>query len=281
MRSSPIPTSNVLSESGLGDDLGDEWLRVGGIKAFADGAVAGRTCAVAEPFEGSDDYGILTIEEPALQALAVRAMAAGTRLAVHANGERAITMVLDALEGAAVADPGGPRVRHRIEHCSIVTPEILARMARLEVMAVPFGSYAWFHGDTLIDWYGPRRLERMFAHRSMLDAGLTVAGSSDYPCGPWEPLLGLQSCVTRRSRGGRDVGPSQRVSLREALWMYTVGSATVAGEEQVKGRLAPGFLADFTVVDGDLMTVDPDEIGQAAVLATWVGGRPRWQCDSA
>ena len=267
------PNLPLLSDLGLCAGFGDEWLRIGGIKAFADGAVAGRSCAVAEPFEGTDDYGILTTDRSALEDLVARANRAGARLAIHANGERAILMVLDALESAE----SGTRVRHRIEHCSIVTPQILTRMARLGVMAVPFGSYAWFHGDTLIDWYGSTRLQRMFAHRSMLDAGITVAGSSDYPCGPWEPLLGLQSCVTRRSRTGVDVGPSQRVSLREALWMYTVGAAAVAAEDHLKGRLAPGYLADFTVLDGDLMTTDEDAIGTVPVLATWVGGEPRWQ----
>jgi predicted amidohydrolase YtcJ len=270
------PSLPGLADLGIGNGFGDEWLRIGGIKAFADGAVAGRSCAVAEPFEGTDDRGILTNDRSHLQDLADHATAAGLTLAVHANGERAITMVLDALESTSV--PRGTRtVRHRIEHCSIVTPDILARMARLGVMAVPFGSYAWFHGDTLIGWYGEDRLERMFAHRSMLDAGLTVAGSSDYPCGPWEPLRGLQSCVGRRSRTGVDVGPSQRVSLREALWMYTMGSATVAGEQHLKGRLAPGYLADLTALDGDLMQVPADEIGEVPVLATWVGGEPRWQ----
>lgn len=270
------PSLHGLADLGIGNGFGDEWLRIGGIKAFADGAVAGRSCAVAEPFEGTHERGILTTDLSQLRDLADHAATAGLRLAVHANGERAITMVLDALESTAVP-PGTRPVRHRIEHCSIVTPGILARMARLEVMAVPFGSYAWFHGDTLIEWYGTDRLERMFAHRSMLDAGLTVAGSSDYPCGPWEPLRGLQSCVSRRSRGGRDVGSSQKVTLREALRMYTVGSATVSGEEHVKGRLAPGYLADLTVLDGDLMKVPADEIGEVAVLATWVGGTPRFQ----
>jgi len=218
--------------------------------------------------------GILTTTAEQLQDLVGRATAAGTRLAVHANGERAIEMVLDALE--QVAATGAPMLRHRIEHCSIVTPSIVERMKRLDVIAVPFGSYAYFHGDKLLQWYGADRLERMFAHRSLRDAGITVAGSSDYPCGPWEPLLGLQSCVTRRSATGRDVGPSQRLSVREALELYTVGSAASSGEDGVKGRLAPSCLADFTVLDGDLMTVDPDRIGAVRVRETWVGGVRRW-----
>jgi predicted amidohydrolase YtcJ len=275
------PNLARLAELGIREGFGDHWLRIGGIKAFADGAVAGRSCAVAEPFEGTDDRGILTTDPDLMQGLVDAAEAAGIRMAVHANGERAIELVLDALESAASRRPSGRRpLRHRIEHCSVVTPEIVARMAALGVVAVPFGSYAWFHGDTLVDWYGEQRLERMFAHRTLLDAGLTVAGSSDYPCGPWEPLRGLQSCVARRSRTGRDIGPSQRVTLREALWMYTVGSATASGEEAVKGRLSPGYLADLTVLDGDLMAVDADGLGDVPVLATWVGGVPRWEASA-
>ena len=249
-----FPHLSKLTDVGLRDGFGDEWLRVGGIKAFVDGAVAGRSCAVAEPFEGSDDTGILTVTRAELQQLVDQATAARTRLAVHANGERAIEMVLDTFEQAAA---NGSILRHRIEHCSIVTPEILDRMKRLEVIAVPFGSYAYFHGEQLLQWYGADRLERMFAHRSMLEAGITVAGSSDYPCGPWEPLLGLQSCVTRRASSGLDAGLSQRLSMRQALESTTVGSAASSGEEHVKGRLAPGFLADFTVLGGDFMTTPP------------------------
>lgn len=269
-----FPHLPALTELGLRNGFGDEWLRIGGIKAFVDGAVAGRSCAVAEPFEGTDDTGILTVTQEQLQELVFRATAARTRLAMHANGERAIEMVLDALEHVAAS--GAPMLRHRIEHCSIVTPSILERMKQLDLIAVPFGSYAHFHGDNLLQWYGGERLERMFAHRSMLEAGITVAGSSDYPCGPWEPLLGLQSCVTRRSSTGVAVGPSQRLSVREALALYTVGSAASSGEEHVKGRLAPGYLADFTVLDSDLMTVEPDDIGSIPVLETWVGGARRW-----
>ena len=269
-----FPHLPTLTDIGLRDGFGDEWLRIGGIKAFVDGAVAGRSCAVAEPFEGTDDTGILTVTAGQLQDLVNRATASRTRLAMHANGERAIEMVLDALE--QVATTGVPMLRHRIEHCSIVTPSIVQRMKRLDLIAVPFGSYAHFHGDNLVQWYGADRLERMFAHRSLREAGITVAGSSDYPCAPWEPLLGLQSCVTRRSATGREVGLSQRLSVREALEIYTVGSATSSGEEHVKGRLAPGFLADFTVLDGDLMTVDPEDIGAVRVRETWVGGVRRW-----
>ncbi len=130
---------------------------------------------MAEPFEGTDDCGILTTDPDQMHELVDAAEAAGIRMAVHANGERAIELVLYAFEAAAARRPSGRRpLRHRIEHCSLVTPGIVERMAALDVIAVPFGSYAWFHGDTLLGWYGEERLERMFAHRTLLDAGLTV-----------------------------------------------------------------------------------------------------------
>jgi predicted amidohydrolase YtcJ len=260
-----------LADVGVMSGLGGDRVRIVGVKAFVDGAVAGRTCLVDEPFCGSDDHGIQVAGAEALTDLAVRAHRAGIRLGVHANGDRAIALLLDAFEAARDEVPDAAPPRHRIEHCTIVTPEILARMRALDLVAVPFGSYVWYHGDALQEWYGADRLERMFAHRSFLDAGVAVAGSSDYPCGPFEPLLGVQSCVTRTSSSGNVLGASQRISVREALALYTVGSAVATGEEATKGRIAPGYLADFVALGADPERVAPEEIGRIPVVSTWVG----------
>ncbi|WP_020500299.1 amidohydrolase [Sciscionella marina] len=268
------PFLDGLADVGIMSGFGGDRVRVVGVKAFVDGAVAGRTCLLDRPFHdsaGHDDHGIQVADVAMLTDLAIRAQRAGIRLGVHANGDRAISLLLDALEAADRATPERTRLRHRIEHCSIVTPEILARMRALDLIAVPFGSYVWYHGDALLEWYGAARLERMFAHRSFLDSGITVAGSSDYPCGPVEPLLAVQSCVTRTSANGDLLGPSQRISVREALALYTVGSASATGEEATKGRLAPGYLADFVVLGADPETSAPDEIGRIPVVSTWVG----------
>jgi predicted amidohydrolase YtcJ len=184
--------------------------------------------------------------------------------------------VLSAIEDAQHQFPN-PRLRHRIEHCSIVTPEILTTMRRLGVIAVPFGSYVAYHGEKLLAWYGRERLNRMFAHRAFLDAGIPVAGSSDYPCGPYQPLLGMQSCVTRESADGEVLGGEQRITAREALRLYTLGSAFAAGEQHAKGCLAPGFLADFTVLDEDLLRVSPSRIASVAVRSSWRAGHCVWQ----
>jgi predicted amidohydrolase YtcJ len=119
----------------------------------------------------------------------------------------------------------------------------------------------------------------MFAHRELLDAGIPTAGSSDFPCGPYEVLLAMQSCVTRKATDGTELGLNQRISPEEALALYTTGSAYASGEEQRKGQLAPGMLADFTVLDADPLTVPPDELASIGVRQTWVGANPVWTAD--
>lgn len=267
-----------LRRLGMRTGLGSTYLRFGGVKGFVDGAIGGRTCLLAEPFEGTDDHGMQTTSTTDLAEMVRAVHGSGSRLAVHANGDRAISLLLDLIEATEAESPR-PDAHHRIEHCSVITPEILARMKRLGMIAVPFGSYVHYHAGKLLEWYGAARAERMFAHRSLLDAGVAVAGSSDYPCGPFEPLLAMQSCVTRRGSDGVSIGPSQRISPLEALELYTTGGVYASGEAEVKGRLAPGYLADFVVLGGDPTTVPPDEIAAIPVLATYVGGRRVWPAD--
>lgn len=270
-----FPHLPALRDAGVTDGFGDDWLRIGGIKAFVDGAVAGRSCAVAEPFEGTQDHGILTTDQQFITELAADCGAAGLTLAVHANGERAIEIVLGAVE--TLVDNAMPVPPLRIEHCSVVTPQIIARMAALRISAVPFAGYPLYHGDKLRQWYGQQRLERMFAHRWFIDSGINVAGSSDYPCGPLPPLAGIQSCVTRTSVSGEACGVSQRISVEEAIRLYTHGSAQVEQLGEVKGLLRPGYLADFTVLQHDPRTVDPDQIADIPILATWVAATKQWE----
>jgi predicted amidohydrolase YtcJ len=158
----------------------------------------------------------------------------------------------------------------------VVSEEILARMKWLGVTAIPFGSYVNYHGARLIDWYGERRLERMFAHLWFLDSQIPVAGSSDFPCGPYEPLLGLQSCITRQGSDGSVIGVNQRVTPIEALGLYTVRSAASTGEAAYKGRLDSGYLADFVVLGEDPLISPPASISAIPVLATYVAGQRVW-----
>ena len=255
-----------------------EFLRMTGVKAVLDGAIGGRTCLLEEPFEGtSDDHGIQAMSTRDLQDL-VRMMARdGQRPCVHANGDRAISLLLDQLE--QVVPENWPRVRPRVEHCSIVTEPILDRLKKLGAVTTPFASYVHYHGNNLRKWYGDERLRRMFAHRSFLDWGIPVAAASDYGCGPFEPLLGMQSCVTRQAWDGGTLGDNQRISAREALALYTTGAAYATGEEHVKGKLTPGYYADFVVLGDNPLTADPERLSEIPVLATYVGGERVWGRD--
>lgn len=275
------PHYDHLAALGLRSGLGDEHLRLVGVKAFVDGACAGGNCLVEQPFEGTNDHGMQTMSTEALEDLVTRTARDGVVLAVHANGDRAIRLLLDAHERARALSGTAPQPRHRIEHCTLVDEEIIGRIKALGLVAVPFGSYARFHGDKLVGYYGTERLERMFAHRSLLDAGVAVAGSSDYPCGPLEPLAAIASCVDRRALDGKLIGPSQRISVAEAIALYTTGAAYASGEEHLKGRLRPGMLADFVELSADPFETAPAEIVGLGVKSTWVGGRCVYDADDA
>jgi predicted amidohydrolase YtcJ len=260
---------------GLASGFGDTHLRIGGVKAFVDGAIGGRTCLLSHPFEGRpDDYGMQTTPTAELHEIVRMVHGDGNRLCVHANGDRAIELLLDGFERAYDAHP--VPTRHRIEHCSLVNESIVQRMRALGTIAAPFAGYAGYHGGSLIDWYGAERMNRMFAHRWFLDAGVGVAASSDYPCGPYEPLYNMQSCITRRGDDGTVVGAKQRITPAEALDLYTIHAAAAADEAAFKGRLAPGFLADFVVLEEDPLQANPERLAGIGIEATYVGGAPVW-----
>ena len=265
-----------FQKTGLGTGFGDEMLRLGGIKMMADGAIAGRTAWLSEAYAGSaDDYGIRVIEPRELEEKTLEIHRAGFQVCVHANGDAAIDMVLAAYEKAVAAHPR-PDPRHRIEHCTLVTPSILQRMAKLGCIATPFCTYVYHHGEKM-KYYGEERLERMFAQRSFLDHGIVSTGSTDYVPGPYEPLLGIQSCVTRTDSTGKVWGASQKITVEEALRMYTYNGAYASFEEDVKGSIAAGKLADLVVLGADPTAVDPHEIKDIPVERTVVGGETVYQ----
>lgn len=265
-----------LKALNLKTGFGNEWLKVGGVKIIADGAIAGRTAYLSGPYVGTNDTGILVAEsEEALHDSIRRGHEAGFQVCVHANGDRAIEMTLDGFEKALKALPRKDH-RHRLEHCTVVNREILRRMKRLKLLALPFGSYILHHGEKMLPYYGPERVKMMFAHRSFLDYGIPVSGSSDNPCGPYEPLLAIQSCVTRKSAAGEILAAEQRINVEEAIYIYTVASAYAAFEENFKGSIAAGKLADLVVLGEDPRRVNPDEIKDVPVVMTMVGGEMKY-----
>jgi predicted amidohydrolase YtcJ len=250
-------------------------LRVGAVKYAADGSASERTMRMSTPFEGTDDYGILTMNQAQIEEAVDDAVANGFRIGIHANGDVTIDMVLTAYE-RVLEHWRGRNPRFRIEHCSLVNPDLLSRIKAAGVVPAPFYTYAHYHGNKWPD-YGVERMNNMFAHRSFLDYGIPVAPASDFTPGPFEPMMAIQSMVTRKDVQGRVWGEKQRISVGEALRICTVNGAYASFEEDLKGSLTPGKLADFVLLDGDPAEVDPDAIKEIGIIATWLGGRATFE----
>ena len=265
------PQFPALRDAGIKSGLGDDMLRIGGIKMVADGAIATRTAYLSQPYEGSMcDHGILAMEQDEIEHQVMDMHRAGFQVCIHANGDLTIDMVLSAYEKAQKAHPRSD-TRHRIEHCTLVNPELLARMKAMGVVATPFCTYVYHHGEKM-RYYGEQRLEWMFAQRSFIDSGVVSTGATDYPPGPFEPLLGIQSCVTRTDSTGKEWGINQRVSIEEALRLYTLNGAYASFEENIKGSIEIGKLADLVVLGSDPTRIDPMGIKDIEVERTIVGG---------
>jgi predicted amidohydrolase YtcJ len=183
----------------------------------------------------------------------------------------AIDMVLTAYERALAQWPR-PDPRHRIEHCTLVTPALIRRIVATGSIPTPFWTYVYYHGEK---WspYGDEKLRSMFAHRSFLDAGIRVPGASDYGPGPFEPLMAIQSMVTRKDYRGRVWGANQRVTVDEALRIATFNGAWASREETTKGTITAGKWADFVMLEKDPHEVDPDTIKDIRIVRTVAGGR--------
>jgi predicted amidohydrolase YtcJ len=286
-----VPSDLLGSAVGLGvrSGFGDEWLSIGAVKLFADGALGPQTAWMLEPYEGTSDRGIATLGVEEMAEEILQANANGLDCAVHAIGDAACRDVLDAFQRAerALAErrrAGPPRAdaaasarspHNRIEHVQLLHPADLPRLARLGLTA----SMQPIHATSDMDiaerhWGG--RCATSYAWRSLLDHGTLLAFGSDCPVESPAPLAGIHAAATRRrpdgSPGKDGWRPEQRIAVLEAVRAYTEGAARACGREGDLGRIAPGTLADLTILDRDIAAVDPREILEAAVLATIVGG---------
>lgn len=267
---------DLLDHLPITTGFGDEWLRFAGVKLMYDGAISGGTCLCSEPYESpaGSQNGLTIMSTGELQAIVSDLHHRGVRACVHANGDAAISDVMDAIE---LAQRQAPHIdiAHRIEHCSITDDMLLKRIAAAGVIPVPFAAFTYYYGDQIVHMYSAERAARLARHRSMLDAGITVAGSSDWPCGPAGVLRGLHTLTSRTTERGLTVGPYERLSLRDALWVYTAGSAAATGEAGLKGRIAVGQLADFTILSEDIFA-KRDWFEDTQVVSTWVAGEMVW-----
>jgi predicted amidohydrolase YtcJ len=272
-----IPEENLDAaiQTGLQSGFGDERLRIGGIKLFADGALGARTAHMLEPFEGEpDNYGIAVSDAGHLRQVVGKASRAGMAAFVHAIGDRANREVLDAVEASRRAGEG-VHLRHRIEHVQILHPNDIPRLAPLGVIASMQPIHAT-QDMLLADALWGKRSAGAYAWRSLLDAGAVLAFGSDSPVEDLNVMKGIHAAVTRRradgSPGPEGWYPEQRVTVTEAVHAYTAGAAYASGEEAIKGTLAPGKLADIAVLSQDIFAVDPMAILETEVVATLFDG---------
>ena len=252
-------------------ELGNENLKLGAVKHFHGNSLSGRTCWLYEPYADRPDYfGIPPkASQQALNETVWRIHQAGLQACIHSNGDREIDMVLNAYEQALQRLPRDDH-RHRIEHCSVVNADILKRVKELGVV-LALHSYVHEHGDKM-EAYGAARWNWMHVNRTAIDMGIPVAGNSDSPVSAADPLLRIQSMVTRKSAEGKVYGPRQRVTVEQALRAWTLGSAFASFDEQIKGSISVGKLADFVVLNRDLLSVPPDELKDIQVDVTVIGG---------
>lgn len=264
---------DFFENSGLYTGFGDSDLKIGGIKMFIDGGMSSGTAAVSDSPGYAHPVFCFTQEE--LNDLFKRIRKAGFQISAHANGDIAVNRYLNALEGALKEYPAADH-RCRIEHCSVVNPEIIDRIKELGALPSLFATMPWFHGEKILRFINPNKTKNLFPFRAMLDAGIPVSAHSDYPTNPYQPLWGICSQVTRVTRDHNlPIGPEQKISVMEAIRTWTINAAYATFDEHLKGSIEPGKLADFVVLDRDPLKVNPAEIKDLNVVMTIVGGEIR------
>ncbi|MEZ5293310.1 MAG: amidohydrolase [Vicinamibacterales bacterium] len=246
-------------------------LRVDTVKFLADGGLSGATAALSVPYRHADTRGVLRFDRDELEALCRESHDAGWRIATHAIGDVTIEQVLDIYE-ALGPHPRG--LRHRIEHFGLPSAAQLARAARLGVVAVPQAIFLLELGRNFREYLPDALLPRCYPLRAMLDAGVTVALSSDAPVvGDDNPLSGMAAAVLRRDRDGRTLLPDQALTAEEALDAYTRGAAEAVGLEDRLGTIAKGRWADLAVLTGNPLTTPADGLSELSVEMTLLGGQ--------
>ena len=263
---------------GLRSGFGDEWLRIGGVKIFADGALGPRTASMIAPYEGEpNNYGIIVTDKEEMLEKASAASANGLSVTVHAIGDKANHDVLDVYEAVRQQEAarGQSPLRHRIEHVQLIHPADQPRLAQLGVIASMQPIHATSDMETAVRHWGSRTKDS-YAIRTMLNSGATVVFGSDAPIEKIDPLPGIHAAVTRRradgSPGPDGWHPEQKLTITEAIHGFTTAAALTSGQEARQGTITPGKLADFTIFGRDIFAIPGDELLDVEISGTVVGG---------
>jgi predicted amidohydrolase YtcJ len=274
-----IVSWEVLAKTGVRAAFGGGWLRIGGLKGFADGSLGSSTALFFEPYNDAPNTRGLLFDQMLPEGIMLKrveeADKRGLQVAIHAIGDKANSLILDIYQ--EVAEKNGPRDRRfRIEHAQHLRPGDLKRFGDLHVIASMQPYHCADDGRWCDKRIGPARAKGTYAFRSLLDAGTVLAFGSDWTVAPLNPMEGLKAAVTRQTLDGKHPSgwvPEQKISLEEAIRAYTVGSAYAEFQEKVKGSLTPGKLADIVMLDRNIFEIDPTDLDKAKVELTVLDGR--------
>ena len=285
----PLITQGVDDQAKLGlrHAFGGPWLRIGAVKAFADGSLGSRTAYFFEPYSDEPgNYGILSDEMHPISLMRERMMkadAAGLQICTHAIGDRAISTILD-LYGEIVAAHGPADRRLRIEHAQHMAAKDFDRFAQLHVIASVQPYQAIDDGRWAEARIGRDRASRTYAFRTFLNHGVRLAFGTDWDVAPLNPILTIYGAVTRATLDGKNPDgwfPEQKLTVAESVEAYTMGSAYAEFQDKEKGSITPGKLADMVLLSDDIFSVPPEKIRDAYVLKTIVGGKIVWDRETA
>jgi hypothetical protein len=269
-----MPLSHQLdayASVGIAGPLGDDILRIGAMKLYADGSLIGGTAAFSEPYGTAGEFeGLLYWDDEAMRALLGRAHDHGWQVGVHVQGDRAMQIVLDAIDDAVRRSPR--EHRHRLEHAGFPTPEHVRRMADLGVITVNQPRYLHDSGDEFLERLG-ERAHRLVPLQEELAAGILVVLSSDSDVASYRPMDTISSAILRRTLSGAPIGSDQALTLEEALYAHTIDAARALFLEDRLGSLEPGKLADIAVFDQDLTRTPAEELAGLEARMTFLGGR--------
>jgi predicted amidohydrolase YtcJ len=262
-----------ILETGIKTGFGNQQIRIGAFKIMTDGSSSGPTAATRAPYSiDSDNSGIAYWGQNDLDDLLGRAHRAGWQCTVHAVGDKAIEQTLDAMARAQAEYPRDA-LRHRIDHCGITPPDLQDRVVSQMVVPAMQPAFFWEFGDGYIQNYGRDRADVMFPAKSLIERGVRVAGSSDSPVTDYRPLFGIEQAITRATESGDVCGPDERVNLTTALRMHTINGAYASFEDDIKGSLEEGKLADLTVLSERIEDVPVTELRDLPIDMTIVGGK--------